>query len=356
MSRKNSQKYKRSPNQQLYDKLESMKQFGVSRHFLKENGLADKAITSISTMKAYKKVGKRFIAYVQGKYPNITTLKKMKKYVPEYLQYRADLAAEGKLSAFSVKSEASALHKIFEIKPEDGLFFHAPKASRTEIKRSRSTLGGSGVPFLDLFCKSVGLRGIKELEPLKGGCLRTFEDIKSTAAILREKLVKNGSLKRAEHDELNALNAAKEHFPDFEFFVRVDCGKGGKIRFAPICATETDTVAIVERLRSVPAGERVFAGVSHETIRNANTHSMRATYAAAIYHRYALTREELDRLPKDKHSNGLGGFDYCSRRYICRGDKKGLVFDRHALGQTAVALGHSYSRVLDVVNSYSYFF
>ena len=51
---------------------------------------------------------------------------------------------------------------------------------------------------------------------------------------------------------------------------------------------------------------------------------MRGTYAAAIYHRYALTREELDRLPKDKHSNAFGGFDYCSRKYVCRGDKKAL--------------------------------
>ena len=87
--------------QQLYDKLESMKRFGVSRKFLKENGLADEAITSVSTMKTYKKVGKRFITYMKGKHPNVTTLKKMKKYVPEYLQSRADLAADGKLSARS---------------------------------------------------------------------------------------------------------------------------------------------------------------------------------------------------------------------------------------------------------------
>lgn len=356
MSRKDSYKYKRTPMQQLYDKLESMKRFGVSRKFLKENGLADEAITSVSTMKTYKKVGKRFITYMKGKHPNVTTLKKMKKYVPEYLQSRADLAADGKLSAFTVKSEAAALHKIFGIKSEDSLFFHTLKASRTEIKRSRDTLGGSGVPFLDLFCRSVGLRGMKELEPLKGGCLRTYTEIETSASILTEKLAQNGSLKRADHDELNALNAAKEHFSDFEYFVRVDCGKGGKIRFAPICANKNDTAIIVDRLRSVPKGERVFAGVSHETIRNANTHAMRGTYAAAIYHRYALTREELDRLPKDKHSNAFGGFDYCSRKYICRGDKKGLVFDRVALGKTAVALGHSYNRVLDVVDHYSYQF
>lgn len=188
MGRKDSAKYHKSLNQQLYEMLEGMKQFGKSRNFLKKLGLEDNVITSISTYRTYHEIGKRFISFVQLKHPEETSLKKTAKFVPEYMALRIELYKEGKISAYTIKTEASALHKIFQIKPESSLFVHCPKADRTEIKRSRTAIGGSGNPFVDLMCRSTGLRGMKELEQLKGGCLYTIDDLRVMLSDYEDKL------------------------------------------------------------------------------------------------------------------------------------------------------------------------
>ena len=83
-----------------------------------------------------------------------------------------------------------------------------------------------------------------------------------------------------------------------------------------------------------------------------NEHANRAEYAAMIYHEYA---RPIDEIPKDRINHGSGKA-YSSQVYYARKDMKGRCFDKCALGMVAVALGHSYDRVHDVVSHYAYKF
>ena len=58
---------------------------------------------------------------------------------------------------------------------------------------------------------------------------------------------------------------------------------------------------------------------------NADIHSYRADYASRIYLKYARPIEELPR----------------KERYICRKDKRGVVYDRAAMLEASRALGHN---------------
>ena len=58
---------------------------------------------------------------------------------------------------------------------------------------------------------------------------------------------------------------------------------------------------------------------------NADIHSYRADYATRIYLKYARTIEEIPR----------------RERYVCRRDKKGVIYDRKAMLEASKALGHN---------------
>ena len=95
-------------------------------------------------------------------------------------------------------------------------------------------------------------------------------------------------------------------------------GKGGKFRIVP--CLNRDPLRIAQA--AAAAGKtKIFDHVP----KYAPTHMYRAQFAQTMY---AQLARPLDEVPKEE-------------RYICRGTKKGIVYDRLALAQTSRALGHN---------------
>ena len=338
-------KYHKNMHQQLVDVLKDKQAFGISRNYLKSNGLSEDKISSVATYEKYKKSGNAFVAYVEKQHPECKTLKKARRYVTEYLDMRTRQFLDGKISAATVKTDASALHKIYAIKPEDKDFYHAPAMKRTDIKRSRGNVTPTSNTALDEFGKGTGLRTYKELEVLKGGDYATRDEIHAW----KNELERKTTLSRKEHDKLAACKAALR-FADKTHFVIVRNGKGGKLRYVPIVGPHTDE--IVKKIKGTPVGQKVWGNVSHTTFKYMNEHANRADYAAMIYNEYA---RPIDEIPNDRINRGSGKA-YSSQVYYARKDMKGRCFDKCALGMVAVALGHSYDRTHDVVSHYAYKF
>ncbi|MBQ6065626.1 MAG: hypothetical protein IJK89_02285 [Clostridia bacterium] len=338
-------KYHKNLRQQTVDVLTEKQAFGKSRNHLKKMGLAEDKITSVETYRTYKKACFRFTDYVEKNHPECTTLKKARRYITEYLDMRTKQYQDGKISADTVKTEASALHKLYTVKPEDKDFYHAPAMHREDIKRSRNADTDINNPELTEFGKGTGLRTFKELKVLNGGDYTTREKIQ----ILANELKRKKNLTRGDHDQLAACKAALR-FTDKTHFIVVKNGKGGKLRYAPIVGPHTDE--IVKKVKETPVGQKVWGSASHTTFKYMNEHANRAEYAATIYHEYA---RPIDEIPKDKINRGSGKA-YSSQVYYARKDMKGRCFDKCALGMVAVALGHSYDRVHDVVSHYAYKF
>lgn len=74
-------------------------------------------------------------------------------------------------------------------------------------------------------------------------------------------------------------------------------GKGGRERLSPIVGKNAEQ--IVERIRNIPDGEKVWQHV-HKC---ADIHAYRAEYATDIYRKYARPIEEI---PYDKVNKGTG--------------------------------------------------
>ena len=346
---KSKSSYKRTVKQMFVDKLVTMQRFGVSRNELKKQGLDGEVISSYATYHTYKKCALAYANWLKHNHPEAKSWKKARRFANTYLAEMAARYERGEISAATVKTHAAALNKIFGRQRDDRDFFRAPPMKRSEITRGRSVEAGSGNVELDNFGRGTGLRAFKELEVLLGQTYRTRPQILDLQLKLGAKQKTTGSLNAKEKNLFAAATAALR-FKDINDFVFVEKGKGGKMRFAPIVG---DHVAeIRDMIMSTPADQRVFAEIPHDTFKTMNEHALRAEYAAAIYHRYA---RPLDQLPLDRYNKGLDVW-YSSQVYVCRRDMAGNHYDRHALGLVAVALGHSYDRVYDVVSHYSYRF
>ena len=124
-------------HQQAYDKLQKMQAFGDSKRLDKLENPEDFArkIYSFSTYQTYFKHIKYFIKWIQKEHPEIKTLKKAEKFVPEWLQTRVDKG----LSAWTIQTEEAALNKLYQIKLDDENRFQPPRRLKENIVRSRGT-------------------------------------------------------------------------------------------------------------------------------------------------------------------------------------------------------------------------
>lgn len=124
----------RTLHQQAYDKLQKMQAFGDSKRLDKLENPEDFArkIYSFSTYQTYFKHIKYFIKWIQKEHPEIKTLKKAEKFVPEWLQTRVDKG----LSAWTIQTEEAALNKLYQIKLDDENRFQPPRRLKENIVRS----------------------------------------------------------------------------------------------------------------------------------------------------------------------------------------------------------------------------
>lgn len=184
------------------------------------------------------------------------------------------------LSPYTQKLEASALRKLYG---SDLVLPDTKERNRGEIKRSRGiaerdkNFNPERHPELVAFCRSTGLRR-SELEHLRGSQL--WQD------------------------------------NDGRYYLQV-VGKGGRYREAPVIGDIELVVRLCEQ-----AGDGLVWGRVNS---NADIHSYRADYCHAVYEQYARDLEELPH----------------KERYYCKGDRKGVVFDRTAMMAASRALGHN---------------
>ena len=82
----------RTLHQQAHDRLQKMQAFGDSKRLDKLENPEEFArkIYSFSTYQTYFKHIKYFIKWIQKEHPEVKTLKKAEKFVPEWLQTRVD--------------------------------------------------------------------------------------------------------------------------------------------------------------------------------------------------------------------------------------------------------------------------
>ena len=126
MGRKNKS-YSKDLHQQVYEKLTSMQAFGQSKKDAIADGTEKDKIFSYNTYQTYWKHTKYFIKWIQDKHPECTTLKSARKYVNEWLQERVEQG----LSAWTIQTEAKAMGKLYNIRPDNPNYFKPPQRKRT---------------------------------------------------------------------------------------------------------------------------------------------------------------------------------------------------------------------------------
>lgn len=336
MGRKNKAYYK-DIHQQAYDRLTGMLAIGESKKAAVADGTDRDKIFSFSTYKTYWKHTKYFLKYIKEKHPECKTLKKAKKYVNEWLQFRVDQG----LSAWTIQAEAKAMGKLYGIQPDDEDYFKPPKRNREDIKRSRGDrvrdrhFSKTNNDELIKFCKGTGLRR-SELQQLRGSDLVSRKQIEAEIS-----QIESAPASEREPQENMRLEMLKDtRMFEGEYFTYVRNGKGGRERISPIIGKNAEQ--IIERMRNTPAEEKVWQHI-HQS---ADIHGYRAEYATAIYKTHARPIEEI---PYDKVNKGTGR-RYQSDVYTCRKDEAKKKLDKAAMLVCSKALGHN--RISVVADNY----
>ena len=265
---------------QLKTSLDGKLAIGQSKYNAKLDGTADDKIFSWNTYRTYLKQGNYFMDYCKEKH-NCKTLEECKDHLEEYFKFRKGQ----KLSNYTLKLDAAALSKIFDIdKDTREKIFQSDKRERANIVRSRRKTKRDKHFSLEKninlveFCKSTGLR----------------------------------------RSELAALTGDKLLFRENMPFIKVDTAtKGGRLRVIPVVHNQE---LVIQMMKKAGKG-KVF-----EKIHNAaDIHSYRRDYCTEVYNMYARKNEDI---PKPD-------------RYVCRKDKKGKVYDKAAMEIASMCLGHN---------------
>lgn len=252
-------------------------------------------IHSFGTMKTYLKHSLDFATYCRKKY-GCKTIEDCRPYVKEFIE-------NSDYSSWVKKAQRSAIAKLYGVKSIEFGNIDTGHRSRATVKRSRGgtvrekhfSETGKYKAYVD-FCKGTGLRKA-EIESLRGSSF--YRDEKGQA------------------------------------FLRVTKGtKGGRVRTVPILE---EYVKLVENTCLKVGKNKVIPLLADDRIKapsGVNTHGYRAEYAKALYDKL---KRPLDIVP-------------VSERYYCRGDLKGVIYDRQAMKEVSQALGHT--RVSVIASSY----
>lgn len=294
MGHKNKKSLVRQVQENLQAKLASG--VGTSKHEMKQEHATSDKIFSYGTFKSYLKSNISFVSYCKENY-GCKTLEDCRAHVNDYLQHRMEYC-----SSFTVKLDAASIGKLYG--ESTTAFCPTPSRYRYEVVRSR---------------------GVKRMD-------RHFSETKNSKLV---DFCRATGLRRSEVAACCGSHLVACQTPDGENFhgigILVPRGKNGKTRVAPICCSKEVAERIIQQCKEAGEGklfEKVHAA--------ADVHGYRAQYASNFY--VSVARDVNTLKPK--------------QRYVCRADKAGVVYDRSALRQTSVALGHN--RVEVVANSYLY--
>lgn len=245
-----------------------------------------KKIHSIQTMKTYLNHSLSFVTYCRDTY-GCKTLEECKPYIKEYIE-------GNDYSPWTKKTQRSALVKMYGIKAQDLGVINTGDRSRVSVKRSRGKairdkhFNENGL-YKDYvrFCRATGLRK-SEVEKLNGTAF--YRDENGRAFLHVTKNTKGGRFRHvlvlAEHAD----------------FVEKICKQAGKYKVIQYIANDRLTA---------PNG--------------ADTHSYRADYVRSLY---------------DSLKRPIDSLAY-EEKYICRNDKKGIIYDKDAMSVVSESVGHS---------------
>jgi len=269
----------KSMTRQVQENLQGKLKIGVSKHSDKALGITHESIYSWGTFEAYLKHDCAFVNWAKAEH-GCRSLEGARQYVDEYLQRQIDKG----LSPYTQKLKASALAKLYDCKTTD--FIKTQTRHRSDIARSR--LGGrvrdkhfsvENNKELIEFCRATGLR-------------------RTEAAYLNKEQLVFDADKNTYHIHLDST------------------AKGGRPRDIPVVSE-----AVIQRFLNTPDGKRVWEKIHGA----ADIHSYRADFARDMYKRLARPKDEIP----------------VGDRYCCRGDLKGIWYDKRAMREVSRALGHN---------------
>ena len=261
--------------------LWDMRAFGVSKHTdkLVNYGLPRRdRIYSGKTMTAYLKSCEQFVVWARKTY-GCKLIDHARQYVGLYLQQRMDAGKSG----WTIRLDACALAKLYQCRSTD-FGVKLPTRHRADVKRyigieEKVEAFEKSYSNLAQVCKSCGLR-VHELREL--------------------------------HVDDVYIN------PRGKCIIIVRKGKGGKPRY--VIALDDSIMKFVEQAKQ--AGRvRVFSSIPS----GAPVHWYRHIFAQRLYDMLARPVQDI---PKED-------------RYVCRAERKGIVYDKKAMHVVSKALGHN---------------
>ena len=265
---------------------------GVSRFKVKDTTTNHSdLIHSHNTWQTYTAQARHFADWCKSR--GITDPDEGRQNVPEYIQTLLD---DGK-SIATVKTALAALSHGYKCRMTDW-DVKIPTMTRSQIKRSRFP--------------AVRDRNFSEAN---NRLLITFGDC--------------SGLRRS---ELEALHGDDLLIADSgQVYLHVESGKGGKSRDVALYGSPDEIEAIVSACQT--AGRALVWPRVHSAY---DEHSHRAVYACRLYREMA---RPIEQLPP-------------SRRYVCRKDFRGKIYDKDALSYISHKLGHN--RLNVIVDHYLY--
>ena len=259
--------------------------YGRSKHQDKRagNNYHPHGIYSVKTYETYTRQCLQFTAWCKDRH-SCRTLQECQPYIIEYLQEYA----EGK-SPSSIHTAKYALQKLYDA------LQHGYKIEFTHDRRERSRITKN----------RGGIESVQDFNEKKHLDLLTFA---ASCGLRRHEL----------------LNLRYQDVAPDGAAVTVQSGKGGKTRTAQVLPENRS--AILARLSRLPEPDpAAHIWTPAEIPSRTPIHRCRRIYAQTLYK--ALARDPKDIPPED--------------RYICRKDKRGVIYDRRAMLQTSQALGHN---------------
>lgn len=242
-------------------------------------------IRSFSTLENYRKECQEFAAWARGHHPGetINTLEKLRSYAEEYLT-RSKPNGEP-YSAWTICKERAAIAKLYGVSCGD-ILKDAPERSRDDIKRSRG-------------------KDWAEVKPI--------DKQPDYEALGRGAGLRKADFSRVRKEDIEQDSKGR-------VLVHVDKGKGGKARYIVVLPEYADRVLSIRDKAN--DGERVIpAGMVPNRF---DEHSCRRYYANEMYRLLARPIESIQK----------------GERYYCRGDRAGVVLDKHAMKMVSRYLGH----------------
>lgn len=314
--------------------LEEKLRIGISKHKMKISGEDfTRYIFSWSTYNSYMKHIGYFAAWVkEHQYElvgrKLRTIEECKPFVDRFIQYNIDRG----LSSYTIKLQVSALVKLYSCRSTD--FIKTPSRRRVNIKRSRYSVGmdkhfnPDNHPDLVTFAKCTGLRR-RELAAITGSAL--FQDENGVYKLRVDKCTKGGKMRETvifceNKSELDTIIRLCKESDNSRIFKKIPIamdvhyyrGLYAKFYYKSIARP----INHIKNERLIVYKNRVLASYTTKNGRR----------SISIYNKIC---KELNLSPSAK------GLRDVNSVYYCRNDLKNVAYDRRAMFEVSLSLGHN---------------